>query len=206
MRTDVARLIIGVTGNIASGKSQVARLFQEKGCALVDADKVAHELYANNTGLMQQLSFEFGAEILHPNGTLNRKLLGSQVFRDPDALAALDRIVHPHLLVALRERVFSALRVMNRVILDAALIVELGVRPELDCLVLVTAPESQRLQRLLERDGLGREEAEQRIRSQMPEVEKRPFADFEIVNDNGPETLIQRADAVWEAIEARFGA
>ena len=200
------RLIIGVTGNIASGKSQVARHFQEKGCALVDADKVAHELYANNTGLMQQLSFEFGAEILHPNGTLNRKLLGSQVFRDPDALAALDRIVHPHLLVALRERVFSALRVMNRVILDAALIVELGVRPELDCLVLVTAPESQRLQRLLERDGLSREEAEQRIRSQMPEAEKRPFADFEIVNDNGTEQLIQRADAVWDAIEARFGA
>ena len=202
----MARLIIGVTGNIASGKSQVARHFQEKGCALVDADKVAHELYANNTGLMQQLSFEFGAEILHPNGTLNRKLLGSQVFRDPDALAALDRIVHPHLLVALRERVFSALRVMNRVILDAALIVELGVRPELDCLVLVTAPESQRLQRLLERDGLSREEAEQRIRSQMPEAEKRSFADFEIVNDNGTEQLIQRADAVWDAIEARFGA
>src|SRR6185295_6420603 len=103
---------------------------------------------------------EFGAEILHPNGILNRRLLGSQVFRDPHALAALDRIVHPHLLVALRERVFSALRVMNRVVLDAALIVELGVRPELSCLVLVTAPEALRLQRLMERDGLSREEAE----------------------------------------------
>ena len=202
----MARLILGVTGNIASGKSEVVRHFQEKGCALVDADKVAHELYANNIGLLRQLASEFGSDILHPNGTLNRRLLGSQVFRDPDALAALDRIVHPHLIVALRERVFSALRVMNRVILDAALIVELGVRPELDCLVLVTAPEAQRLQRLMERDGLSREEAEQRIRSQIPESEKRKAADFEIVNDGGPGALMQRADAVWAAIESKFGA
>jgi dephospho-CoA kinase len=163
------------------------------------------ELYANNAGLMRQLTAEFGDEILHPNGTLNRKLLGSQVFRDPHALAALDRIVHPHLLLAIRERMFSALRVMNRVVLDAALIVEWGMRPELDCLVLITAPESLRRQRLMSRDGLSQEEAAARIRSQMPEAGKRPFADFEIVNDVSGEDLVQKADAAWRAIETRFG-
>ena len=198
------RLTIGVTGNIASGKSEVARLFREKGCALVDADKVAHELYVSNTGLLQQLASEFGPEILNPNGTLNRKRLGSEVFGNPQAMATLNRIVHPHLLVAIRERVFSARRVMNRVILDAALIVEWGAQRELDCLVLVTAPEPLRLQRLMERDGLSLEEAGRRLRSQMSEAEKRPFADFEIANNSSHEELIRRIDAVWESIEAKF--
>ena len=198
------RLIIGVTGNTASGKSEVARIFREKGCALVDADKVTHELYANNAGLLQQLASEFGQEVLFPNGVLNRKRLGSEVFGNPQALAALDRIVHPHLLVAIRERIFSARRVMNRIVLDAALIVEWGVQRELDCLVLVTAPEPLRLQRLMERDQLSQEEAERRMRSQISEVEKRAFANFEIVNDASREELIQRADSVWESIEAKF--
>ena len=201
----MSRLILGVTGNIASGKSQVARLFQEKGCALVDADKVAHELYATNTGLLQQIASEFGAEILHPNGVLNRKRLGHEVFGNPQALAALDRIVHPHLLVAIRERVFSSLRMMNRVVLDAALIVEWDLKRELDCLVLVTANEPLRLQRMMERDGLTKEEAGRRLHSQMPEEQKRPFADFEIPNNDGLEELLPRVDAAWEAIEAKFG-
>jgi dephospho-CoA kinase len=200
----VGRLILGVTGNIASGKSEVARHFQEKGCALVDADKVAHELYATNHTLVLQLAAEFGEEILYPGGGLNRKRLGAQVFGDSRALMALDRIVHPHLLVALRERVFSALRVMNRVVLDAALIVEWGVQSELDCLVLVTAQEDVRRQRLMERDGLSGDEAERRIRSQMSEIEKRPFADFEIRNDADHEALVLKADAVWESLEAKF--
>ncbi len=197
----MTRLIIGVTGNVASGKSLVARRFQEKGCALVDADKVAHELYANNRTLVQQLATEFGPEVADPRGGLNRKRLGALVFGDPAALAILDRIVHPHLLVAIRERILSASRVLNRVVLDAALIVEWGARPEMNRLVLVTAPESQRIQRLMERDGFTREEAERRICSQMPEAEKRPHADFEIANDAGPEELTIKADAVWETME-----
>ncbi|HAO99937.1 MAG TPA: dephospho-CoA kinase [Fibrobacteres bacterium] len=200
----MSRILIGVTGNVASGKSVVARHFQEKGCALVDADKVAHELYATNTGLLRQLASEFGSEIMNPDGTLNRKRLGHEVFGDAEALMALDRIVHPHLLVALRERIFTARRVMNRAVLDAALIVEWGARREMDCLVLVTAPEEVRLRRLMERDGLSMDEASRRIRSQIPEDDKRPFADFEITNTGTPEQLLEKADAVWQAIEAKF--
>lgn len=196
------RRIVAVTGNIACGKSAVARMLQEKGCALVDADKVAHELYAAQPGLVRQLAREFGEDVLHPDGTLNRKRLGSKVFRDPAALAALNRIVHPHLRVALRERVFSALRVMNRIVVDAALIVEWGAQREADALVLVSAPEPMRLARLMERDGLSRDEAEQRIRSQMPEEEKRPFADHEIVNTGSREELQRRVDEVWTRIIA----
>src|SRR5690606_387843 len=115
------RLILGVTGNVASGKSLVAEWLRDKGCALVDADKVAHGLYASNPALVRQIALELGDGVLHPDGSVNRKRLGARVFGDPAALAALNRIVHPHLLIALREQVFSALKVMNRVVLDAAL-------------------------------------------------------------------------------------
>jgi dephospho-CoA kinase len=198
------RLILGITGNTASGKSLVARRYQEKGCALVDADKVAHDLYAGNRGLVQQLAAEFGPEIVFPNGALDRRRLGSKVFGDPEAMAVLNRIVHPHLLVAVRERVFSALRVMNRVVLDAALIVEWGAWKEVSCLILVSSPEAMRKKRLMEREGLSSDEADRRMRSQIPEEEKRRHADFEIINDADVETLNHRADAVWNGIEAKF--
>jgi len=197
----MSRLILGVTGNIASGKSTVARMFHDKGFALVDADKVAHELYASQPSLVRQIAQEFGEEILHPDGTLNRKRLGSIVFGNPASLAALDRIVHPHLVVALRERVFSALRVMNRVVVDAALIVEWGAWREADHLILVTAPGPLRHARLMERDGLSADEAERRIAIQMSEEEKRRYATHEIVNTGTQEELQKSVDELWERIE-----
>jgi dephospho-CoA kinase len=193
-------LILGVTGNIASGKSLAAELFREKGCALVDADKVAHALYAANPALVRQIALQFGEEVLHPDGSLHRKRLGARVFGDPTALAALDRIVHPHLQVTLREQVFAALRVMNKVVIDAALIIEWGAQREVDKLVLVTAPEARRLERLMARDGLSRSEAEARIRMQMPEEEKRKFADFVIENGKTEEELRAKVDAIWEKV------
>src|SRR6185503_18981571 len=134
----MSRLIIGVTGNIASGKSETARLLQEKGCSLVDADMVGHELYARDRALVQLMAAEFGPDILWSDGTLNRKRLGSLVFGKPEALAMLNRIVHPALVVAMRERILSTLRVMNRVVVDAALIIEMGFAKEVDYLVLIS--------------------------------------------------------------------
>jgi dephospho-CoA kinase len=196
------KLTLGVTGNIASGKSAVAEMFREKGCALVDADKTAHGLYEANPALVRQVALEFGEDMLHPDGSLNRRRLGARVFGDPAALAALDRIVHPHLLPAVREQVFAALKVLNRVVVDAALIVEWGAQREFDHLVLVTAPEPLRMSRLMARDGLSRDEAEARLRSQMPEEQKRPFARFVIDNAGTQEELRAQVDAVWERIQA----
>jgi dephospho-CoA kinase len=199
----VSRLILGVTGNTASGKSLVAQLFREKGCALIDADKIAHGLYASNPSLVRQITLEFGDDVLHPDGSLNRKRLGQRVFGDPLALAALNRIVHPHLLIELREQILTTLKVMNNVVVDAALIVEWGIQREFDHLVMVTSPAPQRLIRLMERDGLSRDEAEARIRSQMPEEEKRKSAEFVIENDGDEEGLRGKVDAVWADIVAR---
>jgi dephospho-CoA kinase len=201
--SEVARLIIGVTGNIASGKSETARLLQQKGCALVDADAVAHELYGYDRALVQQLGAEFGGDVLLSNGTLNRKKLGSLVFGRPDAMAALNRIVHPALINAIRERIRSSQRVMNRLILDAALIVELGFAKEVDYLVFVSAATPVRLARLMERSGLTEDEAMRRIDSQMPEESKLQHADFIIKNETTKEYLGEQVDALWDEILVR---
>jgi dephospho-CoA kinase len=194
------RLLFAVTGNIASGKSRVAAMLRDKGCALVDADKVAHALYAASPPLVREIAAAFGDDVLLPGGVLDRKRLGSRVFGDAEALATLDRIVHPHLLTAIREQSLSASRMMNRVVVDAALVFEWGMEREFDAVILVTAPEPLRLQRAMERDGLSREEAEARIRSQMPESEKIPKATYVIENTGTEEDLEKRVDAVWESI------
>ena len=199
----MSRLIVGVTGNIASGKSETARLLREKGCALVDADLVAHELYGRDRALLHLLAAEFGSDILWSDGNLNRKKLGSMVFGKPDAMAALNRIVHPVLAVAIRERVLGILRVMNRVVLDGALIIEMGFANEVDYLVLITASKEARMERLMERSGFTYDEALRRIDSQMPEEAKRPHADFIIRNETTREYLQEQVDALWEEILSR---
>lgn len=193
-------LLIAVTGNIASGKSLVAELFHERGCALIVADKVAHALYAASPALVREVAHAFGDEVLRQDGTLDRDRLGAKVFGNPESLQKLNRIVHPHLLTALREEISSARKVMNRVVVDAALIVEWGIAGEFDHVVLVTAPEPLRLERLMARTGMNREDAEARIRSQMPEGEKRKSAGFVIENLGTEAELREKVDAVWEAI------
>lgn len=191
------KLILGVTGNIASGKSRVAAMLRDKGCALVDADKVAHSLYAASPALVREVAAEFGEEVVLPGGVLDRKRLGARVFGDAAAMAALNRIVHPHLLAALRAEVASALKVMNRVVVDAALIFEWGMEREFDAVVLVTTPEALRLQRLMERENFSREEAEARIRSQMAEAEKVPKATYVIENTGTEGELAGKVEEVW---------
>lgn len=199
----MSRLILGVTGNIASGKSETARLLQRKGCALVDADAVAHELYGYDRMLVQQIGAEFGQDVVWTNGTLNRAKLGSLVFGRPEAMAALNRIVHPALIAAIRERIRSSLRVMNRIVLDAALIVELGFAPEVDYLVLVSASVPVRLKRLMERSSLTEDEAMRRIESQIPEEAKLQHADFVIKNETTRDYLHEQVDALWEELRLR---
>ncbi len=199
----MGKIIIGVTGNIASGKSATARLLQEKGCSLVDADVVAHELYGYDHALVRQIGQEFGSDVVWSNGMLDRKKLGSLVFGRPDAMVALNRIVHPALINAIRERIRSSQRVMNRLVLDAALIIELGFAAEVDYLVLVSASIPVRLERLRERSGFSEEEAMRRIDSQVPEELKLQHADFVIKNETTKEYLQEQVDALWDEILSR---
>jgi dephospho-CoA kinase len=195
-------LLLAVTGNIASGKSLVAEMLRAKGCALIDADKIAHTLYETNPPLVREIGHAFGDEVLRQDGMLDRSRLGAIVFGSSAALEKLNALVHPHLLTALREEIRSSLTVMNRVVVDAALIFEWGIADEFDHVILVTAPETLRLERLMARTGLGREEAEARIKSQMPEDEKRKLAKIVIENNGDEDRLDAAVESVWENISA----
>ncbi len=192
--------LLAVTGNIASGKTFVAELLRDKGCALVNADKVAHALYDANPGLVREVARAFGDDILRHDGTLDRARLGAVVFGSANALQTLNRLVHPHLLTAVREEIITARRVMNRAIVDAALIYEWGIQDEFDHVILVAAPEELRVERLMARSGVSREDAIARIRSQMPEEEKRRLAEIVIENDGDEEELQAKVDQVWEKV------
>jgi dephospho-CoA kinase len=192
--------LLAVTGNIASGKTVVAEMLREKGCALIDADRVAHGLYVANPALVREVAHAFGDDILRTDGTLDRARLGTIVFGSAASLKTLNTIVHPHLLTAVREEIASARRVMNRVVVDAALIYEWGIQDELDHVILVAAPEALRVERLMARSGLSREDALARVKSQMPEDEKRRLAEIVLENDGDEEALQAKVDAVWERL------
>src|SRR5690606_22782130 len=168
---------------------------------LVNADKVAHGLYEVNPSLVREVARAFGDDVLRQDGTLDRARLGRIVFGSASALETLNALVHPHLLTAVREEVISARRVMNRVVVDAALIYEWDIQDEFDHVILVTAPEDVRLTRLQARTGLDHDDALARIRSQMPEHEKRARARLIIVNDGTEEELQAKVDALWEGLD-----
>lgn len=164
--TDTFRL--GLVGGIASGKSTVAEFLRERGWVIVDADKVAHEVYAPGTQTVQAIQSIFGTGVILPDGSVDRKALGAIVFADPAALKRLEALVHP----ATRERI--ALRMDEEVARCGKVVLEMTLLyrwPEmastLGIVIGVRCPDRIRLDRLVARSGLDREEALRRLAAQV---------------------------------------
>lgn len=177
-------MIIGLTGSIATGKSTVANMIKEMNIPVIDADKVAREVVEPGEKAYEQIVEYFGTEILFPDGTLNRKKLGTIVFQDEEKRNVLNSIVHP----VIRERMDQQkeeylAKGYNTVVLDIPLLFEGNRQDEFDKVLLVAVTEETQLKRLLERDKMGKEDALNRIRSQMPIKDKIPLADAVIYND-----------------------
>lgn len=197
-------LIIGLTGSIASGKSTVSSMFEEFDIRVVDADKLAREVVEPGEESYEEIVKVFGKEVLQADQTLDRKYLGRIVFADEQKRKQLNEIVHP----AIRERMLKARDTYiaagaTCVVLDIPLLFESKLTHFVDKIVVVYVDESVQLDRLLSRDDLTKEEAEQRIQAQMPVQEKRALADA-IIDNNGTvkeslnqlESLLQK----WEVI------
>jgi len=200
-------LNVALTGNVASGKSTVASLFSGWGAELIDADLLVREVQAPGTPVLLAIARRFGTSVLRPDGSLDRAALRSQVLADPQALADLNRLVHPAVL-RLREARLAALREAGAriVVTDIPLLYEAADPAAFDAVVLVDAPMDLRRQRLFERSGLPPREAERLIAAQMPSEMKRSRATFVIDNDADLATLEARAREVWTALEARARA
>lgn len=194
-------LVVGLTGGICSGKSTVAAMFARLGAAVIDADRVAHELQEPGQPLYEAIVSAFGREVVGEDGRIDRRKLGAMVFADPRARARLEDILHPAIVEECERRIQEAGTSGAAVcLLDAALLIESGRQARFDMVILVEASEAVQIDRLMARMGLSRDEALQRIRLQMPREEKRRHASLVIENGGPLEETERQVKAAWERL------
>ena len=192
-------LRVGLTGSIAVGKSFVSNVLAELGCRVLDADETAREVVEPGSPGLREVVAKFGDSIIKSDGTLDRLALGALVFADADKRATLNSILHPFIIARQDERLreWEALEPDGIAIVDAALMIESGGYKRFDKLIVVHCRSDVQLERLMKRDKLTRDEAERRIASQMPQEEKKKFADYLIDTSDGFEAARQSAIDVY---------
>lgn len=196
--------IIGLTGNIATGKSSVMRRLEEHGALVIDADKVAHAVMEPGGEAYEAVVEAFGPEILAPDGKIDRKKLGEIVFRNPSELRRLEKIVHPAVRRRIRDIISGARE--NVVVIEAIKLLDYGLADELcDEVWVVTAPPQQQALRLMRDRGLSEDEAWLRINAQPPQEEKVRRADVVIHNSGSLEQLYEQVDRAWAKTVEKLG-
>jgi len=189
-------LKIGITGGIGSGKTTVCKIFEKFGIPVYYADDRAKKLMVENPEIVEKIKSIFGKRAYHKSGSLYRQHIARIAFSKPEKLKQLNAVVHPAVAKDSMDWI-KAQKNVPYTLKEAALLVEVGSYKLLDKLIVVTAPQTVRIQRVMNRDKTDRKAVEARISKQMPEEEKLKFADFEIKND-GSESLIKQ---VWEIHE-----
>lgn len=192
-------LNVGLTGGIASGKSTVAKMFQEKGAYLIDFDLLAHSLEEPGGVAWKGIVDKFGPEILHEGGNINRKKLGAIVFRDKDKLKELNSIVHPFVFREWEQQLADIERKNSDAIIisDIPLLIEVGKMGDVDLVLLVYISKEVQIRRLMERDGCSRIEALVRLDSQMSIDEKLVYSDLVINNGGSLKEARKQVDDIW---------
>lgn len=196
-------LRVGLTGGIASGKTAVAEMFRQRGCRLIDADRLAHDLIRPGQPAYQEIVGAFGREVVGADGLIDRKRLGAVVFADLARLEQLNRIVHPRVIAAV-EREFARLAKEEPaaiVLVEAALLVEAGYHRTLDKLIVTWCRPEQQVERLLQNGRLSRAEAEQRLAAQLPPEEKRRHADYVIDSSGSLAATERQVESIFEELQ-----
>lgn len=196
--------IFGLTGGIACGKSTVSRLWRKWGIPVVDADEVSHQVTARDTPGYIAIIEAFGLNVLDESGNLDRKALGRIVFADQQKRKLLNSIVHPR-IAQRTEVLFNELRSTGAAIAcyDAPLLFENHLEDDLRPVVLVVAPHEVQVERIIERNGLTRHDAEARIATQLPQAYKQQRADVIINNDEDLSMLMSRARLALDEVIKR---
>ena len=195
-------LKVGLTGGIASGKSTVSEAFARLGAKVLDADEVAREVVLPGKPAWTKLRHTFGSEFFHPDGRLNRNKLRRLVFADPEQRSRLNAIVHPEVMreIDFRFEQLTSSAEHAVVLVDIPLLIEVGVAHRFDKVVVVYANESVQVMRLMQRDGLSREEARQALSVQIDLREKAKKADFVIDNSGTPGETQAQVEKVWQEL------
>jgi dephospho-CoA kinase len=184
-------IIIGITGQIGSGKSSVAELLRQAGAIVIDADRIGRQVVERSAALRRKLVRAFGAEIITPSGRLRRRKLAELAFASRENQRLLNGLVHPYLLAELKRRLRQARKRSRPVVVDAALLLDWNLDSEMDLVWLVHAPRPLRLARLAAR-GIARADALAREKVQLPVAAYRARADRVIPNNGSMKDLAAR--------------
>jgi dephospho-CoA kinase len=195
-------LLVGLTGGIATGKSMVDAVLRELGACIIDADVLAREVVEPGEPALAEIAAEFGPGVLGPDGRLDRKALGAIVFADPDRRRKLEAMTHPRIRERFQQRIdaLAAEQFRGLVFFDAPVMIESGNYRNMDRLVVVLTDEATQIARLMARDGVDRDEALRKIRSQMPLAEKAKLADYVIDNSGDLAATRASTERVFRAL------
>lgn len=190
---------IGLTGGIASGKSTVSAYLVAMGAVLIDADQIAREVVLPGTPALNKIEQLFGTEVITEEGTLNRKKLGELVFANESSRKLLEGILHPEIREIMNQRMnqLEADNPRRLVVVDVPLLYESGLASMFEKVMLVFVPREIQLERLMNRDGLSRGQAEARLEAQMPIEQKVQLADFVIDNSGTLEETGAQLQQFW---------
>ncbi len=192
------KFVIGLTGNIATGKSVVRRMLEHLGAYTIDADSLTHRAYAKGAPGYQQVLDRFGKWLLNREGEIDRKKLGNLVFSDPEAMKQLEEIVHPLVRQAV-ELLLQRAR-QHVVVIEAIKLLEGDLRKVCDTIWVTNAPEVIQVERLMRKRGFTQEQAQERVRAQAPQNQKVKMANMVITNTGSYDDLWKQVSEAWKEI------
>ena len=195
-------LLVGLTGGIGSGKSTVARLLEERGAVILDADVFARDAVRAGTEGFAAVVGRFGDEIVAPDGELDRSRLASIVFADPAALADLEAIVHPEVRRMIADGIQDHLDGDRVVVLVNPLLIEMGTHRDCDVVVVVSASPDTQVARSVAR-GMDEADVRARIAAQLPIDDRARMADVLLDNEGTLEELAAEVEVLWRDLAAR---
>ncbi len=191
--------VIGLTGNIATGKSVVAQMLADWGAEAIDADRVAHALMRPGTPAHAAIVERFGAQVVRDDGGIDRARLGSQVFSDPQALADLERILHPAVIREVGRRIERTTAAV--VVVEAIKLIEAGMAETCDAIWVTICPAEERVRRLVEERGMSRADARQRVAAQPSQSKKVAHADVVIDTEGTLASTRAQVEAAWHRLK-----
>lgn len=196
------RLVLGVTGGIASGKSVVAQMLESMGAPVIDTDILARWVVKPQKPAWKEIVAYFGDKVLEENGHLDRKKLSDIVFKDPVKRKKLEGFTHPAIMEELARQVNEIAKKNPEAVIQAVvpLLIEINAQDHFHKVLVVHVPEEIQIERLVKRDGIAREEAANILKAQMPIDDKLAYADFVIHNENSLEETERQVKALWKKL------
>lgn len=190
--------IVGLTGGIASGKSTVSTMLRELGAVVIDVDLVGRDVVSKGGSAYNKIIENFGKEILMDDGNINRKKLGNIVFSDHEKLKLLNQITHPAIIQKVNEMIETEEKAGKEVVVvDAAILIEMGLNKYVDCVWLVVVDRETQLERLMERDHLSYGNALNRMNAQITNEQRMEYADVVIDNTQPVKVVRDMVRELW---------